>query len=76
MSKYINIFLFSFFGVLSIKYNMALTFYIPFVCYYVYKNIKNIFIIVPSSFLSMILFKIDFYIILMILYILNITEKY
>ena len=35
MSKYINIFLFSFFGVLSIKYNMALTFYIPFVCYYV-----------------------------------------
>ena len=40
MSKYINIFLFSFFGVLSIKYNMALTFYIPLVCYYVYKNIK------------------------------------
>ena len=38
MSKYINIFLFSFFGVLSIKYNMALTFYIPFVCYYVYKK--------------------------------------
>lgn len=69
MSKYINIFLFSFFGVLSIKYNMALTFYIPFVCYYVYKNIKNIFIIVPSSFLSMILFKIDFYINFTILYV-------
>ena len=45
MSKYINIVLLSFFGVLSIKFNMGLSFYIPFVIYYAYKNIKNIILI-------------------------------
>ena len=34
MNKYINIMLMSVFGVLSIKCNMGLTFFIPFVFYY------------------------------------------
>jgi len=69
MSKYINIVLLSFFGVLSIKFNMGLSFYIPFVIYYTYKNIKNIILIIPFSIFSIYFFNIKSYIIFIILYI-------
>ena len=69
MSKYINIVLLSFFGVLSIKFNMGLSFYIPFVIYYAYKNIKNIILIIPFSLFSIYFFNIENYILFIILYI-------
>ena len=69
MSKYINIVLLSFFGVLSIKFNMGLSFYIPFVIYYAYKNIKNIILIIPFSLFSFYFFNIENYILFIILYI-------
>lgn len=70
MSKYVNIVLLSIFGVLSIKYNMGLCFYIPFVCYYVYKNIKNLILIVPFSLVSIFFFKINNYIIFSVFFLL------
>lgn len=69
MSKYINIVLLSFFGVLSIKFNMGLSFYIPFVIYYAYKNIKNIILIIPFSLFSIYFFNIENYILFIILFI-------
>lgn len=69
MSKYINIVLLSIFGPLSIKYRMGLSLYIPFVCYYSFKNIKNMFLIIPLSFVSVYYFKINIYILLGALYI-------
>lgn len=82
MSKYINIVLVSLFGLLSIKYNMGLTFFIPFICYYSYKNIKNLFLIIPFTFLSILYFKLNvlilviiFFTTLIILLLLNKQKK-
>ena len=61
MNKYINTILMSVFGVLSIKCNMGLTFFIPFVFYYSYKNIKNLMLIIPFSFVSIFFFKVNNY---------------
>ncbi len=69
MSKYINIVLVSLFGLLSIKYNMALTFYIPFICYYSYKNIKNLFLIIPFTFLSIFYFNLNVFILVIIFFV-------
>lgn len=69
MSKYINIILLSFFGVLTLKFNMGLTFYIPFVMYYGYKNIKNMILIIPFTLLSLFVFNINNYLIFVILFI-------
>lgn len=73
MSKYINMVLLSVFGVLSIKYNMGISLYIPFVCYYSYKNIKNLILIIPFSLCSIYFFNINNYIIFILLYISLIT---
>ena len=43
MKKYINIILFSFFGLMSINLNMGFSIYIPYVCYILYTNKKNRF---------------------------------
>lgn len=69
MNKYINIVLLSVFGLLTTKYNMGLTFYIPFVCYYSIKNIKNLLLIIPFSFASVYFFNLNLYIILLIFYL-------
>lgn len=69
MNKYINIMLMSVFGVLSIKCNMGLTFFIPFVFYYSYKNIKNLMLIIPFSFVSIFFFKVNNYVLFILLYI-------
>ena len=69
MNKYINIILFSFFGIISIKLNLGLALFIPYLVYYIYINRKNIFLILPLSILSMLYFKIEIYLILLFLYI-------
>ena len=70
MSKYINMILLSIFGVLSFKYGIGLSLIIPFIVYYSYKNIKNLILIIPSVFLSLYFFKINLYLIYIILFIL------
>lgn len=69
MSKYINIVLLAVFGPLSLKYNMGLSFYIPFVCYYSLKNVKNLGLIIPFSFASIMYFKVDIYYLIGVFYI-------
>ncbi len=63
MSKYINIILFSLFGVLSIKLNIGLSLYIPYACYYISKNIKNSLLIIPITIISLYIFSLNNYII-------------
>ena len=70
MSKYINIILFSFLGILTIKYNFGLTFYIPYICYYGYKNYKNLLLMMPLSFFSVYIFSLNCYIEIIIIYTL------
>lgn len=69
MSKYINIVLLSFFGVLTIKFNLGLTFIIPYICYYGFKNIKNLILIIPVSFISLYIFNIKMYYLYILLYV-------
>lgn len=69
MSKYINIIIFTLFGVLSIKLNIGLSLYIPIIYYYIYKKENNLILLLPITFLSSVLFKINNYLILVILYI-------
>lgn len=57
MSKYINIVIFSFFSVLSVEYNLGLCFYIPISAYFICKSYRNIFIVIPSTLLSLYFFK-------------------
>lgn len=68
MNKYINITLLSIFGILSINFNMGFTFYIPFVCYYGLKNIKNLFLIIPFSLISLYFFDLNYYVLIIIFY--------
>lgn len=70
MNKYINIILISVFGILSINLNMGYTFYIPFVCYYSLKNIKNLVLIIPFSICSLYYFNYHYYFYLSIFFIL------
>lgn len=74
MSKYINIIIFSFFSILSIEYNLGLAFYIPISSFFIFKNYKNIFIIIPSTLLCLYFyndyFSINILYILLIYYIL------
>ena len=69
MSKYINIVLFSLFGLLSINLNLGFSLYIPFLCFYIYKNIKNILLIISLTILSMFLFNINLYLEIILIFI-------
>lgn len=83
MKKYINIILFSFFGLLSINLNLGLSIYIPYISYIVYVNKKNILLVLPLTILSILFFDLEIYILLLIyyipllifMYILNINKK-
>lgn len=70
MNKYINIILLSVFGILSINFKMGFTFYIPFVCYYTIKNIKNLILIIPFSIISLFYFNLNYYLYILLFYIL------
>lgn len=69
MSKYVNIVLLSVFGILSIRYDMGLCFYIPFICYYASKNIRNLILIIPFSFVSIFFFNVNNYLLFSIFFI-------
>lgn len=70
MSKYINIILFSFLGILTINYSFGLAFYIPYICYYGYKNYKNILLMIPLSLFSVYIFNLNCYVELIVIYLL------
>lgn len=70
MNKYINIILLSVFGILSVNSKVGFTFYIPFVCYYAMKNIKNLILIIPFSIISLYFFNLNYYIYLVLFYVL------
>lgn len=72
MNKYINIILLSIFGILSVNFKMGFAFYIPFVCYYAIKNIKNLILIIPFSLVSLYFFNLNYYIIMFFYIILMI----
>ena len=76
MKKYINIILFSFFGLMSINLNMGFSIYIPYVCYILYTNKKNILLVIPITILSLIYFELNIYVLLLIIYIPVISLLY
>lgn len=57
MSKYVNIIIFSFFSIITVEYNLGLCFYIPISMFFICKSYKNLFLIIPSTFLSLYFFK-------------------
>lgn len=57
MNKYLNIVLLSFLSILTVHYKMGLVLYIPIVTFYVLGNQKNLFLILPSSFLALFIFE-------------------
>lgn len=73
MNKYLNIMVISFFSILTIYYKIGLVLYIPIVVFFVINNNKNIYFILPSSFVALYLFYkegINIYLIFMISLIL------
>lgn len=71
MLKKINLIIISFFSVLTILLDIGLCLYIPIVFFYLLKDIKNIYYIIPSSIISILLFSKTVYLIpLGILFIL------
>lgn len=71
MLKKINLIIISFFSVLTILLDIGLCLYIPIVFFYLLKDIKNIYYIIPSSIISILLFSKTIYLIpLGILFIL------
>lgn len=53
MNKYLNIILISFFSVLTYKYNIGFTLYLPIVFFLLFYSEKSIFILIPISLISM-----------------------
>ena len=52
MNKYINIILLSFFGVLTIKYEVGYSLFIPIAFFFINHNKKTMFLIIPISIIS------------------------
>lgn len=56
MNKYINIIIISFFSVLTCKYKIGFTVFVPIACFFAFHNGKNILLIIPSSLLGLLWF--------------------
>lgn len=69
MSRYINIIIFSMFSIFTVEYGLGLCFYIPITMFFACKSYRNLFLIVPSTFLSLYFFKdfISFDLVLLLL---------
>lgn len=57
MFRKFNVFVISFFAVATIKYNIGLTIFLPILIFYLVKDPKNLYVIVPSGFISLFLFE-------------------
>ena len=49
MFRKFNVFVISFFAVATIKYNIGLTIFLPILIFYLVKDPKNLYVIVPSD---------------------------
>lgn len=59
MNKYINIILLSFFGVYLLKYDTKLSLFFPVLFFYMYNNKKSMWLTVPITCISLLLYDIN-----------------
>ena len=59
MNKYINIILLSFFGVYLLKYDTKLSLFFPVIFFYMYNNKKSMWLIVPITCMSLLLYDVN-----------------